>query len=55
MASAPPPFALQASRQFASWLREQRVSVAFTTYQSGKLFLLGHREDGQLSVFERTF
>ena len=31
------------------------MSIAFTTYQSGKLFLLGHREDGQLSVFERTF
>jgi hypothetical protein len=24
-----------------SWLAEQRVSLAFTTYQTGKLFLLG--------------
>jgi uncharacterized protein (TIGR03032 family) len=47
--------ALTASRQFASWLAEQRVSVAFTTYQTGKLFLIGTQPDGRLSVFERTF
>ncbi len=43
------------SRHLASWLAEQRVSLAFTTYQTGKLFLLGRHPDGQLSVFERTF
>lgn len=43
------------SRQFTAWLAEQRLSLAFTTYQSGKLFLLGVRPDGGLSVFERTF
>ena len=50
-----PKFELQASRQFNNWLAEQRASVAFTTYQSGKLFLIGLRPDGRLSVFERTF
>src|SRR5687767_3579063 len=50
-----PKFELSASRQFTSWLREQRISLAFTTYQTGKLFLLGLREEGKLSVFERTF
>jgi len=50
-----PTFELQASRQFNNWLAEQRASVAFTTYQSGKLFLIGLQPDGRLSVFERTF
>jgi len=44
-----------ASPHFAQWLAEQQVSLAFTTYQSGKLFLLGRRPDGVLAVFERTF
>ena len=48
-------FELSASRQFNSWLAEHRVSLAFTTYQSGKLFFLGLKPDGKLSVFERTF
>lgn len=34
---------------------EQRTSLAFTTYQTAKLFLVGTGPDGQLSVFERTF
>ena len=38
-----------------SWLAEQRVSLAFTTYQTGKLFLLGRHPDGRLAVNERTF
>lgn len=43
------------SRQFPSWLAEQRISLAFTTYQTGKFLLLGLQADGRLSVFERTF
>ena len=31
------------------------MSVAFSTYQTGKLFLIGLKLDGRLSVFERTF
>ena len=42
------------SRQFPAWLAEQRLSLAFTTYQAGKLFFLGVN-DGRLCVFERTF
>jgi uncharacterized protein (TIGR03032 family) len=37
------------------WLAEQQVSLAFTTYQTGKLFLLGRNPEGRLAVFERTF
>lgn len=46
---------LSASRQFASWLAEMNASFAFTTYQAGKIFLIGLKPDGRLSVFERTF
>ena len=57
---SPPPAAepwleVFGSRQLPAWLAEQRVSLAFTTYQTGKLFLIGLRPDGQLWVFERTF
>jgi len=43
------------SRLFAAWLAEQQVSLAFTTYQTGKLFLLGRQPDGRLTVMERNF
>ena len=55
IADAQPIFELSVSRQFNAWLVEQKLSLAFTTYQSGKLFLLGMKPDGRLSVFERTF
>lgn len=53
--SAAPALELMGSRQFNSWLAEQRCSLAFTTYQTGKLFLVGLQPDGRLSTFERTF
>ena len=43
------------SPRLADWLAEQQVSLAFTTYQTGKIFLLGRHADGRLAVFERTF
>lgn len=43
------------SRQFISWLAEHRVSIVFTTYQVGKIFLLGIKPDGRLEIFNRTF
>jgi uncharacterized protein (TIGR03032 family) len=43
-----------ASRGFAEWLHDAGVSLAFTTYQAGKLFFVGLHE-GRLSFFERTF
>ncbi len=51
----PPRLELNASRQFSNWLVEQQCSLAFTTYQTGKLFLIGVQPDGRLSIFERTF
>lgn len=47
-------FALTCSRGFESLLASTGGSLAFTTYQAGKLFLLGLKPHGALSVFERT-
>ncbi len=48
-------FALTTSRHFPEWLASTGGGLAFTTYQAGKLFLLGTKPGGRLSVFERTF
>ena len=50
-----PSLEITASRQMLSWMAEQNLSIALTTYQIGKLFLLGLKNKGELSVFERTF
>ncbi len=50
-----PLLEIQLSRHFTAWLAETGIALAFTTYQTGKLFLLGLQPDGRLSVFERTF
>jgi uncharacterized protein (TIGR03032 family) len=50
-----PPLEITGSRQFNAWLAQQDISLAFTTYQTGKLFLIGSQPDGRLSIFERTF
>jgi len=42
------------SHGLAEWLTRQSLSLAFSTYQTGKFFLIGCNA-GQLSVFERTF
>jgi len=48
-------FALTSSRHFPEWLAGTGGSLAFTTYQAGKLFLIGVQPNGRLSIFERTF
>jgi len=50
-----PKLELSASRGFEAWLASAGVSLAFTTYQAGKLFLIGQQPNGRMSVFERTF
>lgn len=46
---------INASRQFTSWLYESKISLAFSTYQAGKLFMIGLNPEGRISVFERNF
>jgi len=54
--TAPEPnLEINASRQFVLWLAEQNISIGFTTYRAGKLFLVGLQDNGRLSIFERTF
>ena len=53
--TTPPSFKIYTSPDFPDWLAEQDVSLAFTTYDTGKLFLAGRNPDNQLAVFERTF
>ena len=48
-------FVLTTSRHFPEWLAGTGCSIAFTTYQAGKLFLLGTAASRGLSIFERTF
>lgn len=50
-----PVFALSTSRGFIAWLSSVGGSLAFTTYQGGKVFFLGAKPDGALAVFERSF
>ena len=54
-AAEQPKFEINASRQFGAWLAEQKASLAFTTYQAGKVFLIGLSDEGRLSIFNRTF
>lgn len=50
-----PQLEIAGSRQFNSWLAEQNLSLVFTTYQAGKVFLVGLQANGKLSIFERSF
>ena len=43
------------SPDLVGWLTRERISLAFTTYQSQKLFLLGALPEGRPAVCERTF
>ena len=45
---------ISTSRQFTSWLNETGGSLALTTYQAGKLIMLGTQPHGALGIFERT-
>jgi uncharacterized protein (TIGR03032 family) len=49
-----PKVEFTASRLFASWLAEQNASIAFTTYQAGKLFFVGLNAQGELAIFNRN-
>ncbi|GAB4179960.1 MAG: hypothetical protein Kow0020_16030 [Wenzhouxiangellaceae bacterium] len=40
--SKAPPFKLHFSRRFDAWLADFNASIAFSTYQAGKVFFIGH-------------
>lgn len=43
------------SRQFTQWLGSQNLTIAVSTYQTNRLFLMGLKPDGGLWAFERLF
>lgn len=53
--SEPKGFVFSASCSMPSWLRSEGISLAFTTYQIGKVFLVGTADNGRLVFSERTF
>lgn len=55
MISETHPIEITCSGHFLEWLDEEQISLAFTTYQTNRLFLLGLKEDGALSTYERLF
>jgi uncharacterized protein (TIGR03032 family) len=60
-ASTPAPTAKQpatnltVSRGFADWLRANKLSMAFTSYQTGQLFLVGVMPNGTVSFNQQNF
>ena len=53
--NTPPPVTMQGSERLYEWLEEEQISLAFTTYQTNRLFLVGRKENGHLAVNERLF
>jgi uncharacterized protein (TIGR03032 family) len=49
-----PQFAVTTSRLFLNWMAQVHTSLVVTTYQTGKIFFLGLKKEGTLSVHERT-
>ena len=50
-----PAMTVLASRHFPAWLEAQGLSLACTTYQAGKMLLIGAGTEGRLAVFKRSF
>lgn len=50
-----PPIDISTSKNFVTWLADNRISLGFTSYTAGKAFLVGLGEQGKLSIFERSF
>nr|WP_178137899.1 TIGR03032 family protein [Thermomonas alba] len=43
------------SRGLAGWLGQHRLSLAITSYQTGRIYLVGSDRQGRVSFFERIF
>lgn len=46
---------IRTSRNFGNWLKSNNHNLAFTTYQVGKIFMIGNNPDGSVHISERTF
>lgn len=54
-AVAPGTTNITVSRGFNAWLRAHNTSLAFTSYQSGQLFLVGAHPNGTVSFNQQNF
>jgi uncharacterized protein (TIGR03032 family) len=52
---APEPVKKSCSAGLTQWMSRNQVSIAFTSYQSGRLYLLGSDPAGRLSFHERIY
>ncbi len=50
-----PKLEINCSPQLAGWLQTQGISLAFTTYQSNRLFFIGCNQEGRIAAHERLF
>ena len=46
---------ISVSRGFGNWLARNRCSLAFTSYQTGQLFLVGRLPSGQVSFHQQNY
>lgn len=54
-AEAPVDTKISVSRGLAGWLERTRCSLAFTSYQTGQLFLVGRLPDGKISFHQQNY
>ena len=43
------------SRGLAGWLSSSKISLAISSYQTGRIYLVGSDKQGRVSFFERIF
>ncbi|MFT4253512.1 MAG: TIGR03032 family protein [Caulobacter sp.] len=53
--AAPGATEITVSRGFSTWLRKHATSLAFTSYQTGQLFLVGLHANGTVSFNQQNF
>ncbi|MBN3909064.1 MAG: TIGR03032 family protein [Nostoc sp. NMS1] len=53
--SSLPKLEIKCSPHLLTWLQTQSVSLAFTTYQTNRLFFIGCNEQGRIAAHERLF
>lgn len=46
---------ISCSPQLGSWLQSQGISLAFSTYQTNRLFFVGCNQEGKIAAHERLF
>src|SRR4051812_34473301 len=46
---------IDVSRGFGAWLSAHQTSLAFSSYQTGQLFLVGLRPDGKVSFNQQSY